>query len=81
MGEASCRTHALVGRRSGGAASNAERRHSCRRGPGLHEQADKNVGAPRWKRLRQSVALPAHGFGKKPSLSAILIMALATPAG
>ena len=40
------RSPALAGRRSCGAATRAERRHFCRRGPDQHGLADKNVGAP-----------------------------------
>ena len=57
----------MVGRRSGGAAAKAERRHFCRPVRAIQDHADKNVGAPPWGRLRRSVALPsAAGVLNKP---------------
>ena len=51
-----------VGRRFCGAATEAERRHSCRPVRVAQNNADKNVGAPS-TRLRLSVALLAPGVG------------------
>ena len=48
-----------VGRRSCGATTKAERRHSCRPVRAVQDLADKNVGDPPWWRLRRSVAPPA----------------------